>query len=323
MNGAMLDTLVVRLQAGDFGDVHSLLVARHGKLVLERYFAGWSADEPHPVYSVTKSVTALLVGMARDAGADLPLDGRLLDFFPERQPVANPSVWKDAITFGDVLTMRAGFVWDEGAVPYREPGNPTTELARSADWVDHMLDLPMAGPPGSDFRYNSGCSVLMGAMLAARIGASVTDFAATHLLGPLDIDDWDWETGPVGVTNTGWGLSLRPSDLAKVGQLVLDQGVWRERRLVSEDWLRESTEARVLLSGGFGYGYQWWRLPRLGGVGEVVLAWGWGDQFLFIAPGLDLVVVTTGGNYDPASDDRAIEFVPRYVFGAVMDAGAR
>jgi CubicO group peptidase (beta-lactamase class C family) len=321
MNAALLDSLSARLEAGAHGQVHSLLIARHGRLVLERYYQGWSADDLHPLYSVTKSVTALLVGSARDRGADLDLDGRLLGFFPGEQRLANPSDWKDAITLADLLTMRAGFSWDESAAPYREPGNPTTQLAQSGDWIRFMLDLPMAEPPGTAFRYNSGCSVLIGAIVTVGTGERVTDFARARLFDPLGIKEWEWERGPDEVTNTGWGLSLRPRDLATIGQLVLDNGEWRGRRVVSEHWIRVMTTARVSVSRGFGYGYQWWLLPPQAGIGAVTFAWGWGDQFLFIVPALHLIVVTTGGNYATGDDDQALRFVPRFVFAAV-DGGA-
>jgi CubicO group peptidase (beta-lactamase class C family) len=165
LDGSVLSEYATRIEAGTYGEVHSLLVVRHGRLVSESYFRGWSADALHEMYSVTKSVTSLLVGIARDDGRLPHLDTLLLSVFPEYGAIAHMGPDKAAITLEDVLTMRAGFQWDEGSTNYTDSTNPVVALVQSPDWVKHVLDLPMSHPPGTVFRYNSGCTMLLGGVL--------------------------------------------------------------------------------------------------------------------------------------------------------------
>jgi len=130
---------------------------------------------------------------------------------------------------------------------------------------------------------------------------------------PLGIEHHDWEAGPSGVANTGWGLSLRPRDMAKLGQLVLDGGEWRGKRLVSRDWLATSTAPRVSLDPDVAYGYQWWILggDTQGGA-DLVTAVGWGGQLVVVAPSLDIVVVSTGADYESGREG-ALAFVREFL----------
>jgi CubicO group peptidase (beta-lactamase class C family) len=291
---------VRRIRAGRYGDIHSLLVVRNGKLVLERYFGGWDRDTPHPVYSVTKSVTSLLVGQARDEGRFPSLERTLVSVFPEYQEIRRPDARKRSITLDDVLTMRAGFAWDELSSPYDSPDNPIGTLMRSEDWLQFVLDLPMASTPGSRFVYNSGCSLLLGGLLRKSTGLEPEEFASRRLFKQLGITDYEWEAAPHGLTNTGWGLSLRPRDLAKLGQLVLDGGEWQGEQVVPTEWLDLSTASHVRLSDEVGYGYQWWLLFDQGGRHDdvdLVIALGWGGQLVIVAPALNLVVASTAADY--------------------------
>jgi CubicO group peptidase (beta-lactamase class C family) len=297
LDGSVLAGYVARIESGTYGDVHSLLVVRHGRLVSESYFRGWNAEALHEMYSVTKSVTSLLVGIARDDGWVPPLDTLLLSIFPEYPTIANMGPDKAAITLEDVLTMRAGFQWDEGSTNYGDSANPVVALVKSPDWVKHVLDLPMFHPPGTVFRYNSGCTMLLGGLLRNTMGQEAHDFADDRLFGPLGIASLRWETGAQGLTNTGWGLHLRPRDMARIGELLLRRGAWGNQRVVSEEWLALSTARHVTRPSGSGYGYQWWHLPAEAGAPDVVYASGWGGQLVFVVPGLDLIVVSTAGEY--------------------------
>jgi CubicO group peptidase (beta-lactamase class C family) len=304
----VLAEYATRIEAGAYGDVHSLLVVRRGQLVSESYFRGWSDEALHEMYSVTKSVTSLLVGIARDDGRLPPLDALILSIFPEYPSVAHMGPDKAAITLEDVLTMRAGFEWDEGSTNYTDSANPVVALVKSPDWVKHVLDLPMADPPGSVFRYNSGCTMLLGGVLRNSTGREALDLASDRLFGPLGIVSYQWETGAQGLTNTGWGLHMRPRDMAKIGELLLRRGRWGDRRIVSEEWLALSTARHVTRPGRSGYGYQWWHLPSEAGAPDVVYASGWGGQVIFVVPDLDLIVVSTAGEY-LGSGGTAFDFI--------------
>jgi CubicO group peptidase (beta-lactamase class C family) len=287
-----------RIAAGEFGQVHSLLVIRHGFLVSEAYFREWDGDDLHPAFSVTKSVTSALVGIARGQGEMPELDTPVRTLLPEYAFVANPSPAKNAITLDDVLTMRAGLEWNEFGYGYTDPRNPVREMHASLDWLKFVLDLPMAWWPGTHYNYSTGYTTLLAGVLRNTTGMEASEYAALHLFGPLGIAAWDWNHSPRGLTDTGGGLSLRPRDMAKFGQLFLQQGLWRGAPVVPADWVALSTMAHVDLGGGWGYGYQWRRMPGTpGDNSSFPFAWGWGGQFVFVVPAVDMVVVSTAGNY--------------------------
>jgi CubicO group peptidase (beta-lactamase class C family) len=324
LDSALLEDLAVAATRGDYGEVHSLLIVRNQHIVLERYFRGHHRDRLHPVYSITKSVASSLIGLAWDRGG-IHLDARLLDLFPQYPDIRNRDARKEAITLEHVLTMTAGFEWDEWNVPYLDPANPVVQLAQSSDWLRHVLDLPMAEEPGSVFVYNSGCSTLLSGVVERATGRHAESYAADRLFEPLGIRHWIWQTGPDELTATGWGLELRPRDMARLGLLFLDGGTFRDRRILSQAWVDRSTELHVGAFSGFGYGYQWWRLPSgyVGAGGErnggVFFAWGWGDQFIIVLPAYEMVVVTTAGNYD-AEGNPPMDFLRSHILPAIRDA---
>ncbi len=313
----ILDTLTTRLGEGRFGRISSLLIVRHGYLVYEEYFRGYDRDRLHPVYSVTKSVTSALIGIALQEGRIASTDTRLLDFFPEYPTLANMSEAKRQITLRHVLQMQAGFVWDEWSTPYGTPNNPTTRLVQSSDWVKFVLDLPMAGVPGATFTYNSGCTMLLSGVLRNRTGMNARSYARRVLFDRLGISRYTWETGPNDITNTGWGLSLRPRDMAKFGYLYLKDGVWRNRQVVSRDWIDRSTQPHVRFTDGGGYGFQWWLFDS-GSERLAPYAAGWGGQYIFVIPERDMVAVSTAEEYDGRSQIGDVLF--DYIFAADREA---
>ena len=301
LSGRVLEEYAQAARSGAYGELHSLLVVRHGYLVSESYFAGQDENTLHPVYSVTKSVTSSLVGIALEQRRLASLGQRALGFFPGHLPTRHPSPEKDAITLEDLLTMRAGLEWDEGTYPYTDGRNSAVQLGTSTDWIGFVLDLPTSGVRGRDFRYNSGASLLLGGVLRSATGVATHDWARTVLFEPLEIRSHRWEVGPGGVTNTGWGLHLRPRDMARFGLLFLRNGDWDGRAVLSAEWVRSSTAPVVRLSDDWHYGYQWWRMPlsaqRPSGNDDIRVAQGWGGQLIFVAPTLDMVVVSTAGDY--------------------------
>jgi len=287
---------------GWHGPVHSFLVVRHGHLAYEAYYRGYGPETLHPAYSVTKSVTSALVGLAWGDGLIGSLDQPLLPLFPEYAPVANLDARKQAITLRHVLTMQAGFDWDEFAYPYTDLRNPFRQLMASPDWLEFMLDRRMARWPGTAFAYNSGCTVLLAGVILQATGRQAHEFGQDRLFAPLGIEVFQWDLGANGLTNTGGGLWLRPRDLARFGQLILQRGRWLGRPLVPEEWIEAATARHVDLGESFGYGYQWWLAPLEEGAApgtgpDIWIAWGWGGQHVFVVPSLDLVVVSTAGDY--------------------------
>lgn len=282
-----VNQIVTRAQNGAFGDLHSLLILKGDELLAEAYFGGYDADSIHFQYSVTKSISSLLIGIAIDQGYLSSADQKLHDLFPEyRNTIAHWTDQKEEITLKDVLTMSAGYQWDEWTYTYTDTRNDANKLIRSEDLMKFVLDLPLAYAPGSRFTYNSGCSMLLSGVIRNATGMSLQAFAEQNLFGKLGIEEWHWEQGKDGVFNSGWGLHLKPQDMLKIGRMVRDGGLWQGERIVSEDWLNASQTNHIA-----SYGYQWWLSSGF------FSARGWGGQVIAIVPEDDLVVVTTAGNF--------------------------
>lgn len=250
-------------------------------------------------------------------------DEKLLGFFPRYANIANRDARKEAITLGNLLTMTAGFVWDEWSIAYDEDGNDATRLSNSNDWIEYMLNLPMNATPGTRFVYNSGNTMLLSGILQESVGTSAETFADDKLFFRLGIVNWLWSTGPDGITNTGWGLRLRPIDMAKFGSLFLHNGRAGNNQVIAEEWVKLSTQKHVSTTNGFDYGYQWWRfrdncdVARLLRINDIFFAWGYGGQFIFVIPHLKMVVVTTAGNFTDSSP--AFRYLRDYILQAVND----
>ena len=314
--------------------IHSLLVARYGRLVFEHYRPGedWCWAEPlgtvahgpetkHDLRSVTKSVISLLLGIALDRKLITSIDDAVIDWFPEYSDLRTPE--KARITLRHLLTMSAGLEWNE-YLPITDPKHSEMRMLSSADQYRFVLEQPVAAPPGKIWDYNSGGSLLIEAVIAkaAGQGRAIDEVAREFLLEPLGITDVAWTRNrESGILEVG-GLRLRSRDLAKIGQLVLNGGSWSGRRIVSESWVRESTAAHTAPADQlYFYGYQWW-LGRslLGGGREVkwICGMGFGGQRLVVVPALDLVVVITAGFYaEPSLGRLPALIVNRYVLGAI------
>jgi CubicO group peptidase (beta-lactamase class C family) len=316
LDPARLGDLMLRIRRGDYGRIGSVLIARHGRLAVEEYFNGWSAQQPHTMQSVTKSVVSLLAGVAIGSGRLSSTDSATA-FFPAYQPIANMDDRKTAMTVRDLLTMRTGFDWTED--PYA--GSPLQRLNDcGCDWLRFILDWRMREPPGSRWEYVSGGVILLGGVIGAATGSRLDRFANSVLFDPIGASNVSWAQGlPDGLPHAGGGLNLRPRDAAKIGQIVLDDGRWQGRPIVDARWIQESvapTARGLRVWGGhaFDYGYLWW-LTSDGGA-DIVAASGALGQWIFVSRRHDLVVVSTADN-DDARATAAVDFLFQYVLPAV------
>jgi len=293
----LLAELVNLIDEGEFGNINSLIIIHNDSLVLEEYFMGWTRHMRHDCYSATKSFASALIGIAVDQGWINDLDEQLLSFFPEYDDVANLDAGKESITLKNVLTMSAGFTWNEGFPPYGHPENAATKMTGSSDWIKHVLDLPMSNDPGTNYNYNSGCTQLLSGIIANETGQSAEEFAKDNLFNALGITNWEWLTGPNEINNAGWGLSLHPVNMAMFGYLYLKNGLLNGEQVVSEEWVTESTSEHIA-----SYGYQWRMVAYPGWVETypevdgAYYASGFGGQYIFVLPNLNMVVVFTAEN---------------------------
>ena len=342
-----LSALEHRIRDGDFGYVDRLVVTRHGRLVVDARYGhdyreisrgrrsaigcGWGCAEPgwdhqfnylhpdwhpyhqgrdvHTLQSVTKSVSATLLAVAIQRGEIPGVDAPLLPYL-EGYDVSRVEAGLRDATLEDVLTMRTGIEWHETDRPM-DDSNTTIQLERSADWVQFTLSQPMDAPPGEKWVYNSGGSQLLSAILRRATGRTMDDYAESHLFGPLGIDDYHWKRTDAGLPDALGGLYLEALDLARIGYLYLRDGVWEDRRILPDGWVRAATDLHVREPG---YGYQWWR-PDPDGE-EVWAAQGFGGQYLLVLPDRDVVAVINSWNLFGGSVPSVRDAVVRAVVAA-------
>ena len=274
-------------QASAIPRFRSLLVVRRGGLAFERYFGGTDATTLADLRSVTKSVVATLTGIAIQRGDLRSLDQPLGEIL--RPPEFQLTPVQAEVTVRHLLTMTSGFAWQEdGAEGYND-------WIRSDDHVKYLLSQPHDQTPGAGFLYNSAAVHLLGVALEEATGRTLPAYADQFLFGPSGVGPRVWEDLPGGRVNGGSGLDLRPRDAARLGQLMLQEGWSGTRSVVPEEWVAEATARRFGWTTSAGplnrisYGFLWWTDEERGGY----FAWGFGGQFVYVHPGLEMVVVVT------------------------------
>lgn len=310
MDSEKLAQLVEHIQQAKL-DLHSLLIVRNGYMVGELYNYPYSAGQAHPIMSVTKSVIGALVGIAIQKGYIKDVNQPLSSLLPD-QVVANLDEKKKAITLENFLTMTSGLDCHENPAP----GEQT--LQASKDWVQFILDLPMAAQPGSKFNYCTGAVEVLSAILQKATGLSAREFANENLFGPIGIGpipEARWPSDPQKITIGGYGLALTPDEMAKLGFLFLNRGQWDGKPIVPAEWVAASTASHANRGDKKEYGYLWWIDPQ----GKWYAALGRAGQHIFVYPAENLVVVFTAGL--PSTNDADLiplqELLDQYILPAV------
>ena len=305
MDSAQLADMLAEIEQLSY-DIDSVSIVRHGHLVLDAYIHPFGPDQQHVIHSCTKSVVSALIGIAIEQGYIESVNVPLLELLPGRT-VAQAEE-KRAITLEHVLTMSSGLECRDSYL-YRWDG--LKEMRQSDDWVQHVLDLPVAESAGSYFEYCNGGSFLLSAILQEATGQTAQAYAEEHLFGPLGISDVTWPENPDGIS-IGWGeIRMRPHDMLKMGYLYLHQGRWQDKQIVPAKWVAASTRKHMDGTLQNGYGYQWWIAGP-----DLYMALGYAGQYIIVAPEQDLVVVFTSqlGDRDFYLPQRLFE---RYILSSV------
>lgn len=303
----------------EYGNTTGIIVLKDGMVAYEKYFKGCTADSRVHVYSVTKSVISVLVGIALDKGYIKNIEERVLDFFPEYKVKKGETTIQN-ITLRDMLKM---------TVPYKyRLFAPYVKYFTSRDWVKFSLDLLGGRGKIGTFRYAPliGPDILSGILVRAT-GQSVLDFATENLFAPLGIkvenslsfqnkkeqmafnqstDMNGWVSDPMGIHTAGWGLTLTPMDMAKIGQLYLNGGIWEDKQIVSSKWVEDSTmEHSRWKKTNLSYGYLWWVNE------DGYAAMGDGGNIIYVNTKKKLVI-SIAAVFVPKAGDR-IELIKKYV----------
>jgi CubicO group peptidase (beta-lactamase class C family) len=290
--------------------INSALIIRNGHIVLEANRYAYHRDDLRNIQSCTKSVSSALIGIAIDKGYIQSVHQPVLNFFPNRK-AKRLNANKKAMTLEHVLTMTTGLKCRDSHL-YQWDG--LTRMQARRDWVKYMIDLPMSEKPGTKFEYCNGASFLLSAIIQNKTGMNALSFAEKYLFAPLGISNIKWPSNPQGIT-IGWGqLKMRPRDMAKIAYLYINDGLWNGKRIISSQWIKESTRKHTIPTGLPGYGYQWWIIND-----DIYTAIGYDGQFIIVAPKENLTTVFTS-SLPPKAMYIPVSLLGAYILPAVRSS---
>lgn len=352
MNKDSLSAFDKDIADGKYGNVDGMVIIRNGKLIYQKYYkhdyariygdsakikSALNPHDPggpynyynpwwHPYYhrsdlhslqSVTKTITSIIIGVAITRKEFPDISTPVLSFF-DTSKIKNIDDRKRRMTVRDLLTMTAGFDWNEN-LHYSDPRNDCTLMEAAFDWVQYTIDKPMAIEPGKSFNYNSGASQLLSYIFRKATGTDIEEYAFKYLFSPLGIHRYFWKRIPSGLADTEGGLYLAATDLAKIYYLFLQNGKWENEQIVSADWVKASITPSVSVGGTVKYGYKWW-LYEYGTNSKYAWAGsGFGGQWPVIIPEYNVVAVFTGWNIIPGRPSLRVTESLRRLVNAVSD----
>lgn len=339
-DAGLIKELFEKIGDNTYKNITSVVIVKDGKLVIEEYFPrqetlgerarALKRVQPQQLYSASKSVASILIGLAIEQHLISGADAKISSFFPEYKDIFDDPQ-KAKLTLKDFLNMSAGMSWNEWIYPYEDKRNDALQTLLHPDPIRYVLERPMGAAPGSNFTYNTGISIVLGEIIYKTSGMRADKFAARYLFEPLGITDFYWAKVPDDLVETGGGLFMRPRDMAKLGFLLLNHGRWHGRQILSEDWIKESTKNQAgsmklpsWLPAADGYGYQWWlgslkvaeREMRFYG------ARGRAGQFILVFPQQQMVAVFTSLN-DNILMNQPLDILQRYILPASLDTAPK
>jgi CubicO group peptidase (beta-lactamase class C family) len=339
----MITKAVGRIEQGKYNEVHSMLIYKNDMLVFEEYFSGhkfdweranyygewveWNINSKHKIMSCTKSFTSACINIAIEKGFIVSVNQSIFDYLPNHQDFTTCK--KKNITIEHLLTMTSGLQWDEWSAPHATADNDIDRLFIEC-WEDPIrcvLEKSMESDPGESFTYNGGGMIILGEILKNATGMNIVEFANLYLFEPLGIENILWDRFPNGEIEAGGGLKITSRDMLKFGITYLNNGIWDGERIISANWVENSTRlfnnnSDIKIpgedSGKNGYSYSWWTkdLSYSGEKINMFRANGWGGQSIMVFPDLEMVIVFTGGNYD--ENTSLFEIIERFIIPAIL-----
>ncbi|MDP7465429.1 MAG: serine hydrolase [Candidatus Marinimicrobia bacterium] len=333
MDSKLLEAFSERLRSGELGYIDDMLVIRNGYIVFSASYTNnydslyavtntlpgqynyfdtdwhpyYQKGDLHTMQSVSKSITSLLIGIAIDDQLLKNENDLILKYFKDYDLTDLDERWS-SMTLKHILTMTTGIAWDESTIPYTDPNNSCAGMEKSEGWIQFVLDQPMEAEPGEKYVYNSGATMLLSYIIEKTTGMEVEEYCYQNLFKPLGIEKYYWKRTPKGLADTEGGLYLLPDDIARISYLVLNDGFWKNKQVVSKNWIERSVEPHVNIhypsERSYRYGYKWWILPHANEENFAISGLGLGGQRPIIFPDHNIVAVFTGWNiYDKPSLD--------------------
>jgi CubicO group peptidase (beta-lactamase class C family) len=295
-----LDSLIENDSRIFFKNVESVIVFYDGNIRFEKYYNGFHKDSLHHIQSQTKSIVSLLMGIAIDKGFVVSENELVCHYFPEYFNTSDSL--KSSITIKDLLTMSVGFEWEE-MISLDDPRNDNINMYRSGKWLNYALSRPMAEKPFTSFNYNSGSPMIIAGIIEKVTKMSLDKFAEIYLFEPLGISYYRWIKDSTGLCHAGGGLYLKPADMLKTGILLINNGIWKDNQIISENWIKKASHPYFQTNFDVShYGYFYWiREMMLSSckATTVVSAEGAGGQKLYIFPEYSLIIAFTERNFNP------------------------
>jgi len=304
--------------SGKFPEVHSILIYKNNKLVLEEYFYGYDEHTPHQLRSATKPFIGGILGIAIDKGFIKHEKEKLLPYFNSKYPeISNMDVRKKEITIENFLMYRHGMDCENNNP--KSLGNEQS-MMQSEDWVKYTLDLPMLIEPGKIASYCTGCALTIANLIEIATADNIEDFAKKNLFQPLGISNYNWTFAPNQTSNNTYSqMYIRPRDLIKLAKLFKDGGKWKNKQIISEKWIRKTFNTE---RGCYGYLWEHKYFVIDGQCYNSYLASGNGGQKINIWPELDMITVFTGGNYNSyalyGKSTPPNEMIPNYILKSLV-----
>ena len=298
----------IEQMAGELDNIYAFLVIRNGFIISENYYNGKGSETVNHIRSITKCFLSPLIGIAIEKGFVESINNNVLRYFPEYKERQMDSR-KNEITIEHLLTMKTGFLFNED----EEILEWIFDRKFSAEY--DALKRTMQSQPGKKFNYDTPSVDLLSVILTRTTKKDTFSFAKDNLFRPLGIENTEWERDPANYYRGGAGLIMRPRDVAKLGQLYLQKGKWNGRQIVSKNWVEQSIIPYSQFKHGKGYGRLWW--TRKTGNENLFFGWGYGGQYLIVAPKKKLIVVTNTKWNLPAEKARQQESLLLELFSKI------
>jgi len=321
-----LDSAILK---NDFKNITSILIARHGKLVYEKYYNGFTDTTLHNTRSATKTITSMLIGLAIDQKFIPSEQTTVFSYFQDKKPIQNPDARKEKIAIEDLLTMSSLLECDDEN--QFSSGNEE-RMYVTEDYIKFALDLPIKGfpawttkpkdsPYGRSFSYCTAGAVLLGGVIERSTKMKVDAFAKKYLFDPLEILKPTWQITPLGMPMTGGGLLLKSRDFLKLALLYNNKGIWNGKQIISDNWITKSVTPHAEARENTDYGYFWW-IQKFGTQTNNHLAYymaGNGGSKIAVVPDLDLVIVLTANWYGTGKAHQQSEkIISDYILPAII-----